>query len=199
MAGTMANRPDGLPPRGPAEGIRWLGPLGSWIDRRLNAPAAADPLYLSNRTLGQKLRVWILVAVPCLAMAVLVWFGLSGRFASEAPPVAPAAAVPPAQIAARMLPNLDNLQVPGNHDLEVTDAHIVHGSTTTIEGSIRNNTSHPIYGAEVVFDVTDSRGSQLGGVSTRVDHLAPQTRTAFKVQIPQSNAAFALVRELHTL
>ncbi len=139
------------------------------------------------------------MAVPCLALGALFWLGISGRFASEAPPVAPASAVPPAEIAARMLPDLEHLGISGNHDLEVTDAHIVHGAVTTIEGSIRNNTAHQIYAAEVVFDLTDSHGSQLGGVSARVDHLEPQARTPFKVEIPQLNASFALVRELHLL
>ncbi len=167
------------------------------MDRWLNAPAAADPLYLSNRTFAQKLRMWLLVGVPCLVMGVVVWMGLAGRFASDVPLVAPAPA--PARAASRLPVNLDDLHITTNRDLEVLDAHVVHGTGTTVEGFIRNNTDHSIYAAEVVFDLADGHGSQLGGVTTRVDHLEPKVRTPFKVKIPESNAAFALVREVHTL
>ena len=199
MAGSMAKSPDGFSSRGETGGMRWLGPLGSWINRRLNAPAAADPLYLSNRTLGQKLKVWIPLALPGLAVAVVVYLGLTGRFASEAAPTSPAAVIPPAEIAARMLPNLGDLSVHTNHDLEVLDARIVHGATTTIEGTVRNNTTRLIYAAEIVFDLTDANGSQLGGVTGRVNHLEPQARTPFKLPIQQPRAVFVLVRELHTM
>jgi hypothetical protein len=199
MAGSMANRPDGFPLRGEAGGIRWLGPLGSWINRRLNAPAAADPLYLSNRTLGQKLRVWIPAALPCLVVAVVVYLGLAGRFASQTAPTAAPAVVPPAEVAARMLPNLGDLTVKTNHDLEVLDAHIVHGATTAIEGTVRNNTARHIDTADLVFDLTDASGSQLGGASGQVNDLKPHAQTPFKLPIRQPKAAFALVRELRAM
>lgn len=184
IASTMPNRPDGGPPREEAAGRQWLNPLRSWINRRLNAPAAADPLYLSNRTLGQRIKLWALVGVPCLALAMLVWFGLTGRRSSGPEPGASAAATGP----------LSSIR-----DLEILDARVVHGATTSVEGSIRNNTAHPIPSAEVVFDLTDANGSQVGGVKARVDHLEPRARIRFKVQIPQSKAVFALVRELHTM
>jgi len=186
MAGNMSNRPDERP-----RSVR------AWVDRWLNAPTDADPLYLTNRTLGQKLRLWILVGVPCLAMGVLVWIGLTGRFAPEAPPAAPAVA--PAKAASRLPATLDDLHISSNRDLQVLDAHVVHGKTTTIEGTILNNSERLIYAAEVVLDLTDGHGSQLGGVTVRVDHLEPKVRVPFKMKIPEPNAAFALVREIHTL
>jgi len=46
------------------------GPVRSYVDRFLSGGQPTDPLYLTNRTSGQKLKSWSLVAIPCLVLAV---------------------------------------------------------------------------------------------------------------------------------
>src|SRR6266540_3760121 len=70
----------GLKPSGQkAQGrqLRWLGPLRGPMERFLAGGATSDPLYLSNRTLSQKMRSWALIAVPCLVLAVAIAIALS--------------------------------------------------------------------------------------------------------------------------
>ena len=49
---------------------------------------------------------------------------------------------------------------------------------------------------ELVVDVTDNSGSQLGGVSGTVLKVPAQSNKEFQFSIKQKDAAFALIREI---
>jgi hypothetical protein len=65
-------------------------------------------------------------------------------------------------------------------------------------GTVKNNTDRLIRTTEIVLNLTDATGSQLGAVSARVDNLAPNATANFQIPIVQTDAAFALVREIQT-
>jgi hypothetical protein len=48
----------------------------------------------------------------------------------------------------------------------------------------------------VVFDLTNSTGSQIGAISGTVENLPPSGHKEFQIPIKQRDAAFALVREV---
>ena len=104
----------------------------------------------------------------------------------------------PAEIAAKMLPNMAEVKVETNRDLDIVEVHVDRSQGVAVVGTVLNNTTHAISTAEIVFDLTDSVGSQLGGVSQKLENLRPQIRQSFRMPIEQQEARFALVREVRT-
>ncbi|HEV2446548.1 MAG TPA: FxLYD domain-containing protein [Candidatus Sulfopaludibacter sp.] len=189
----------GLKPDAPAhrERLHWLGPLAGPITRFLDGGAApSDPLYLTNRTLGQKLRQAMVIAAPCLLVGAAISLAVLGYFdnpnAAPPPPT-----LTPAQVAAKMLPNLDkDLKIEVNRDVEVAEVHIEHGAVTKVAGLARNNTDRVIQDSELIFDLTDAAGSRLGAVSARVPRIEAKSTAPFSFSVNQTKAAYALVREI---
>jgi|SRR5271157_2638217 len=190
----------GMKPGGAAQQkkrLRWLGPLAGPVTRFLDGGAApSDPFYLTNRTLGQRLRLAIVIAVPCLLVAGGMGLVALGYFGNpEAAPPPPT--LTPEQVAAKMLPDLDkNLKLDTNRDVEIPDVHIEQGAATKVSGTARNNTDHLIQDVEVVFDLTNHAGSRLGAVSTHIPRIEAKGTVTFSFPVDQRDAAFALVREV---
>ncbi len=181
---------------GVAGRFAWWGAIRNRIDRFVSGAAPSDPLYLSNRTFAQKARSALIVVVPVLLVAGFMVLALSDVFT---PAPAPKAEPKPGEIAAKLLPNLENnITLVSNKDVEVVEARIEHGPSTKLVGTVKNNTPRVIHEANLVFDLTDMMGSQVGAVSTKVDNLAPGAVATFQLPIQQSNAQFVLVREVHT-
>jgi hypothetical protein len=63
-------------------------------------------------------------------------------------------------------------------------------------GVVKNTTTREIAVVELVIDLTDSSGSQVGAVNGMVEKLPPSANKDFQISIKQRNAAFALVREV---
>jgi hypothetical protein len=190
----------GMKPGAPvaqSNGMRWLGPLRKPIERFLSGgPAPSDPLYLTHRTIGQRLRVVVVIGTPCLIVAGLVGLGLNNYFVKKT--VVPKLDLTPAEVAAKMLPNMDHVKIDTNRDVDVLEVHVEHTKGTMLAGTVMNNTGHQINTAEIVFDLTDATGTQLGGVSQRLENLPPRIHQTFRMPIEQSDASFALVREVKT-
>lgn len=187
-------KPGGTPRK---KRLRWLGPLAGPAARFLDGGAApSDPFYLTNRTFGQKVRLGVMIGVPCLLVAGAIGLAVTGYFDTpqQAPPPS---TLTPEQAAAKMLPNLDkDLQIDANRDVEVADVHIEHGAIAKVAGTVRNTTDHPIQNAELIFDLTDNAGSRLGAVSTHVPKIDAKGSAPFSLPVEQHDAAFALVREI---
>jgi len=184
-------------PREQSKRTRWLGPLRGLVDRVLSRPAPSDPLYLSNRTFDQKVKLGLAIAVPCLIAVGVTVLGLSHFFHANTP--GPAAEPSAAELAAKLLPNVDKtITIEVNKDVQVLDAHVEREGGVKVAGTVKNNTDHLIHTTEIILNVTDSTGSHLGAVSARVDNLAPRATAKFQVFIEQKDAAFALVREVQT-
>ncbi len=154
-----------------------------------------DPFYLSNRTTGQRIRLAALIAIPFVAVLGGVALASMGYFNSSSQLPPPAKPLSNAEIAARTLPVLkQDIPIETNRDLQVLDVFVGRGR---ISGSVKNATTRALGAAEVIFELTDARGSRVGAVSCRFTRLAPGSSTPFENVIPQTGAAYAVVREIH--
>ena len=181
----------------PPKQMKWLGPLRGPVERFLaGGSAPSDPLYLTNRTLGSKVKIGLAIGIPCLVVGGLLYGVLDNSFDfGDDKPVHEQSA---AEVAAKLLPKLDqNITITTNRDVNVIEVRVEHGTPMSLVGSLKNNTDHEIHLAEPVFDLTDAGGSQLGAVSTKVENLKAGSTTTFRFPIQQTEAAFALVREVH--
>jgi hypothetical protein len=165
------------------------------LEQFIAGSGPADPLYLTNRSRGQKIRLALLVGTPVLAVAVLMVLALGNFFDTDAP-ARPVPVAKPGELTANVLPDLDKTyHSDSDPDCEVVEAGV---AAQTLSGKVRNDTNHLIHVADLVFDVTDNSGSQLGAVAVRLESLAPHAIVAFRQPLPQHNAQTALVREIHT-
>jgi hypothetical protein len=184
-------------PREQAKRTRWFGPLRGLVDRILLRPAPPDPLYLSNRTFDQKVKLGLAIAVPCLIVVGGVALGLSHFFQANGPGPAPEPSA--AELAAKLLPNVDKtINIEVNKDVQVLEAHVESEGGMKVAGTVENNTDRLIRTTEIILNLTDKTGSDLGAVSAQVDNLAPRATVKFQAPIEQKDAAFALVREVQT-
>lgn len=180
----------GLKPSGGAPRDR--KPQSFW-DRLLAGPSPADPLYLTNRTWKQKLRIALLVGLPVLAVLV------AALYAMLRPPTLPEnrPATPSAAEIAASTPILpDNFSLPQNTDLQIVEVGIQRDGGTFVAGILRNNTHRRYAGAELYFGLMDENDSQVGGASTTLGIIEPRATVPFRLPIPHKNAAFVLVREV---
>jgi len=185
----------GIKPQGP--GGEPAQPKSVWrqrLERWINGEAPTDPLYLSNRTIWQRMRLVVVVVAPVVLLVAVLALALSGVFTAKDAPKPKEPTV--AEKAARILPGFNQpIQLSTNRDLDVQDVHVEHSSPRQVAGQVKNNTDHMIASAEMVFDLTDDRGSRLGAVSTRLEKLPPHSTTPFRFPVEQGNAETVMVRE----
>jgi hypothetical protein len=164
-----------------------------FLARFLDAPATSDPLYLTNQTFGQKTRRMLLLASP----VILVLAGGAAVFLTRGrKPEAAPQPLTAAEMAAKTLPAFQNpISFKINREIEVTEVHFDHG---VMLGNFHNTTNHGIVEATVTFDLADVSNSQLGGVTVTELNLEPNSVRAFKRNVEQANAIYALVREVET-
>jgi len=190
----------GLKPDAPREQVkhmRWLGPLRGLLERLLLRPAPSDPLYLSNRTLDQKVKRGLAIAVPCLMVMGVTALGLSHVFHANGP--GPTTEPSGAELAAKLLPNVGKTaKIEVNQDVQVLEARVEYEGGARVAGAVKNNTDRLIHTTTIIMNLTDQSGSQRGAVSAQVNNLAPNATVQFQAPIAQTDAAFALVREVQT-
>lgn len=166
------------------------------IERFVAGSGPSDPLYITNRTFGQKARLGLLIGTPVIAIIALMGLALNNYFdPSPSARRAPVARETPA-MTAKVLPDLaKTYRSDSDTDCEIAEATV---GDHTLYGKVRNNSDHLVHVADVVFDVTDEEGSQLGAVAVRVENIAPHAMASFRQALEQKTATTALVRELHT-
>jgi hypothetical protein len=180
-----------------------LDEVAKRFERLFSGNTPSDPLYMTNRTVGQKVRMGLLIGTPVLAIGVFMALALNNYFDPAPSPekleAAAAGKQPTGEIAAKVLPNMDKgFTTDYSREVEIVEAFVGSGSDHTLSGKLRNNTDHVVRVADVVFDVTDEDGSQLGGVAVRVENIAARSTANFKVGLEQRGARTALVREVHS-
>jgi len=172
------------------------------IERFVSGGAPQGPFYVTNRTTGQKLRVGLLIGVPLLAIAVFIGLAMNNYFDPPASAEQPTVAKQPTgDVTAKVLPHIEKeLAVSSGYsrDVEVLEAAVSRGADHSLAGKLRNTTDHVIQVADLVFDVTDEDGSQLGGISVRVENIPAHAVVPFKTALAQHDARTALVREVHS-
>src|ERR1700685_2950504 len=130
-------KPSGGKPLAAAEAKRsgWLAPIHDRIEKFLNKGGSSDPLYLSNRTFMQKAGVWLIIGAPSVVLLGGLGLVLSGYFNQDAPVAPPPVGLSNAEIAQKMLPDLNKeLHITSQHDLEVQDVHIIRAGSVTLAG-----------------------------------------------------------------
>jgi hypothetical protein len=188
----------GMQPGQPAvrpERFKWLGPLKDPVERFLSGGQSNDPLYLTNRTPKQKMILAGGIAVPFLIVGVMIYLSASGYFSPSAPKVTN---LTPAEIAQKMLPNLDAVHIQNASDLVVVEVHFNRGADPYVAGTLKNGTSHTIHSGEVVFDIANEKGSNVGRITASVENLAPQATSTFRYPLRDREGSFAIVREVTT-
>jgi hypothetical protein len=155
--------------------------------------APRDSLYLSNRTPAQKAARAAWIVLPCLVVAGLFGWIVSGRRPAERAQTAPTAG----EISARLTPGLKDLKVDSaSSSLQVRDVRINRDSGVKIEGTVYNSTARTIRKARVIIELADVLGSHLGAVSTDIEEVPASGSARFSFPITQENARVALVREV---
>ena len=176
--------------------MKWAGPLRDTFRRLIDGPTQSDPLYLTNRTIGQRARVWAMVAVPVLVIGGLVVYVLNEKFVRKtAPPVE----ISNAEIAKRSLPGLNQpIKVAVNPDLEVVAAEAQRGSAPSIFGVLKNKSGQKYPYVKLEFELADTRNTTVGAAATVLENVAPHSETKFRFAIPQKDVGLVLVREIRT-
>jgi hypothetical protein len=183
-AGLKSKAPSGVPEGGKPGGLRGM------LDRLISGPAPTDPLYLTNRTWKQKLRVGLAIGIPCLLLAGAVGLALSHLYAPKAPPPKEPT---PAEIVAHLLPDLEKTVDNTPREVEILDLHPDTAGAPKIVGTLRNNTDRTV-SVEFTADLTDASGSKLDAVTERVEKAPAKSSVSFQFPIDDKDAAFSLVR-----
>ena len=124
--------------------------------------------------------------------------GLSLSSILDPPESRPAKELSPAEVAAKLLPNLKDLKVDVNHDIDVVEVRIERHGAIRMVGTVKNKSNHQIAAADVTCDLTDDGGTQLGSVTAHIEDIAPSATKNFDVPLIQGNAYFVLIREIET-
>ena len=187
----------GLKPSGgpstPKKQSTLLGPVQGRVERFLSGgPAPNDPLYLSNRSTSEKMKTWALIGIPCLVLAAGIAVTL---YVLEPPESKPIKQPTAAEITASILPNVDaNAKVAPRSDIEVLEIRVRDARVT---GIVHNTSKRDIASADLVIELTNDTGSQVGAINATVERIPALGKREFGLDIKQRDAAFALVREIH--
>lgn len=186
-------------PEGKSRLDRWrkrFDPLRARMDLFISGRAPSDPLYLTNRTWKQKLKIALLIAAPVLLLTVLVTIGATNPFRlhqEEADESPPAETAPPAA-PRKALPD----PISASTELEVVNIRIardVHPPVVT--GMVRNKTGRKVVTAEVSYYLADTAGSLVGTGKTEVANVAPHGSVAFRMPLKIATAEYVFARDVH--
>jgi sarcosine oxidase delta subunit len=145
--------------------------------------------------MSHKIRSWALVGIPCLVLIAGVGLVLSKLI--DPPEAKQQQELTAKEIAAKTLPNLDkDIKLATNPDITVVEVAVHHDGGSRLVGVVRNTTNHEVASVELVVDLTDKTGSQVGGVSGTVTNVPSKKEKSFTFPIHQKDAAFALVRDI---
>jgi hypothetical protein len=173
-----------------------LDPLRERMDVFISGRAPSDPLYLTNRTWRQKLKIAALIVAPVLLLTILLTIGAVNPFrihkvaADQRPP--DEAPLPAA------LPKPSSGPLSASTDLEVVNIRISRDShPPTVTGTIRNRTDRKVDFAEVSYYLADAAGSMMGTDSTVVANVEPYGSVAFRAPLKMAKAEYVMVRDAH--
>jgi hypothetical protein len=183
----MSERRDTAAPRA------WLAGLRQRFDALLAGEAPSDPLYLSNRTWKQKLRLAALIGIPMLVIALVIVAASTDVFQlRRANPYDHPGSAEPAATAP------DPATEPTEKEMEVSNLRIARDvKPPIITGEFRNNSDHLIHSAEITYFIADNNGSLLATESTEVLEVGPHRVVTFSAPLKLSQAGYVQVRDVH--
>jgi hypothetical protein len=172
--------------------------LWARIDRWASGVAPDDPLYLSNRTWQQKLRVGLIVGIPGL----LVVGGLALVFGKVLlpPPPPPQKELTTAEIVAKVLPNIEKTaNIERYEDAEIVEIGVDRAvMPPKLRGKLKNNTSHKL-SVEFAVDLSESDGTRVGAESERISNIPAHESVLFDFSIKPTTATVPIVRSIRTI
>jgi len=171
-------------------------PLRARIEVFISGRAPDDPLYLTNRTWQQKLKLAGLIAAPVLLLIALVTIGATDlfRFHKVDPFEHPAAETAAPAVPQKRLPD----PILATSDLEVVNIRIARDAhAAAVTGVVRNNTNQKVDSAEVSYYLADTEGSLLGTDTTDVANVEAHGSVAFRMPLKIAKAEYVLVRDVH--
>jgi hypothetical protein len=185
----------GAPAASKSDPMRWLGPLRAPLESFLSGgPSPTDPLYLTRRTSGQKALRWGAIGLPFVAMVTVLFLAASGSFSTPPKEEKPDSKT---SIAATLLPNYKDVEVKMNRDIVVLEARLDRSlNPVVLWGTVKNVSGRTIESADIVFDLTNREGSQIGGYTITVQKIRSQETGTFRDPVKIPGAAYALVREV---
>lgn len=173
-----------------------FAPLSERIEIFLSGRAPADPLYLTNRTWQQKLKIASLVAAAALLLIALVTIGIADPFGFhkvDAYENAIAEAPPPAVPQER-----PSDPILASEGLEVLNIRIARDAAPpVVTGTVRNNSNRKVASAEVSYYLANTKGSIVGTNSTGVANLEPHGSVSFHMPLKIAQASYVIVRDVH--
>jgi hypothetical protein len=174
-------------------------PLRARLEVFIFGQAPSDPLYLTNRTWRQKLKLAALIAVPVLLLLALVTIGASIRLRPDKmdPHENPPAEAETPEPAAIQKP-LPEDPISASTELEVVDLRIAKGAhPPLVTGTVRNATDRRVASAEVSYYLADAAGSLVGTGTTDVANVAPHGSVGFRMPLKIARAEYVFVRDVH--
>ena len=176
------------PGQRPRSGTRMgrLESLASSLTQLLDGRPPADPFYVTNRSVGQRLRLAALIAVPGLVLATALGLEAIGYLNPSIP-------LPPVNV---VVPKEGTeIRIDSTRDIEISEVHIDAGPEAIVRGRALNSTDRVLRDVELVFDLINPAGSRLGSVSTVIPTMRPRSSVPFAFPVRQRDAAFALIRQ----
>ena len=185
------------PASGPrqSKGAGRLAPFRERVDRFISGGRPRDPLYLTNRTWSQKLRLAAVVATPCLVVAVIGGLFLNGVFR---PKTAPPKELTAADLIAKVLPGVGDTKLDSNADAEVAEVTVDRRGAGRVVGVLKNKTDHVI-SVDLVLYFVNGNGSRVGSDVKRVENAPARSSFPFDFPLRWADAAHVLVKEIRTV
>ena len=181
----------------PAERGRFAG-VRRWFDNFLSGPTPSDPLYLSNRTWQQKLRLGALIGAPVLVVLLVMVISATDLLHwRRSNPYEHAAAEQNSETPAGRTQPAPPVRDPAAQALEVSNLRIVRGvEPPVVTGEFRNNTGRSVHSAEITYLLADNNGSVLATESTQVQEVGPHRMVTFRAPLKLSQADYVVMRDV---
>ena len=162
----------------------------------ISGRAPDDPLYLTNRTWRQKVKIASLIAAPVVLLIALVTIGASDLFRLHRvdPYGPPPAEAPLPAVTRELLPD----PVSATTDLEVVNIRIARNThPPVVTGTVRNKTDRNIVSAEVSYYLANTKGNLVGTDTTDVANVGPHGSVKFRMALKIADAEYVFVRDAH--
>ncbi len=162
------------------QGKRSSSRFKAWVNRLISGKAPSDPLYLSNRSMWDRLWPWIAAAAFFTVMLVGWRMAVPHR-----QPVAPVL-LPDSKIAGASFPRF------ASSKLEVLGVEVLADGSKLV-GAVRNKTGQTIARGRLSFELQDGDGQYTGATEMDLRQIPPGKITKFELPIRQEDTRVVLV------
>ena len=135
--------------------------------------------------MGHKVRSWMLIGIPLLVLIAAIGATLA---LLEPPEVKPEKQLTAKEVASKLLPNMDKeIKLASNPDIQVVEVSVHQEGSPRLVGIIHNSSAREVAEVQLVLDLTDTMGSQVGGVNGTVSNVPANGNKSFTIPIKQKD------------